>query len=59
MEIYESQFGLMRGKSTINNIFILTQVMENYRDGQKNIDIMFRYREGLRKISNRRLVNYS
>ena len=38
--IHESQFGFMPGRSTTDEIFILKQTIEKYREGQKNIRVI-------------------
>ena len=40
-KISEQQFGFMPGKSTADAIFALRQLMEKYREGQKNLHCVF------------------
>ena len=40
-DIHESQFGFMPGMSTTDSIFILKQMIEKYREGQKDICVTF------------------
>ena len=41
VKISEQQFGFMPGKSTADAIFALRQLMEKYREGQKNLHCVF------------------
>ena len=41
MKISEHQFGFMPGNSTADAIFALRQLMEKYREGQKNLHCVF------------------
>ena len=40
-DIRESQFGFMPGRSTTDAIFILKQILEKHREGQKDIRVTF------------------
>jgi Reverse transcriptase (RNA-dependent DNA polymerase) len=42
--VFKNQFGFMRGRSTIERIFLIRQLMKRYQE-QKDIQLMKRYQE--------------